>query len=42
VAARRLHARGQDEEKDADISALATLCEDDDKVLRYLKLFCRL
>lgn len=28
--------------KDADISALAMLCENDDKVLRYLKLFCML
>ena len=28
--------------KDADISALVMLCENDDKVLRYLKLFCML
>jgi len=25
-----------------DISALAQLCEDDEKILRYLKLFCML
>jgi protein-arginine kinase len=28
--------------KDADISALAMLCAEDERVLRYLKLFCKL